>query len=244
MRVAALVAIGAGLCTAAAAQTAKAPPVSQAAPASQAPPASQPPPASQDWSQTVTKELGPGEFDAKQLEIVQKLTAYFNEMGDMKGEFQQISPDGKRLRGYIYVKRPNSFRFEYRRPSRQLIISDGKSMIIQDLDLKTDDRWGLDKTPFRIILKKDVDLQRDARILEVSDSEDRIQLTLQDKDPTAVGRLKLLFQKSPAIELKEWITADSQGLETKVELSDFAKAENLDEKLFVPQPIWLHKPQQ
>jgi outer membrane lipoprotein-sorting protein len=225
MLVAALLAVGAGL-SGAAAQTANAPT------------------ASPDWSQTVTKEPAPGEFDPKQLELLQKLTAYFNEMGDMKGEFQQISPDGKRLRGYIYVKRPNSFRFEYRRPSRQLIISDGKSMIIQDLDLKTDDRWGLDKTPFRIILKKDVDLQRDARILEVSDSEDRIQLTLQDKDPTAVGRLKLLFQKSPAIELKEWITADSQGLETKVELSDFAKAENLDEKLFVPQPIWLHKPQQ
>ena len=54
----------------------------------------------------------------------------------MKGDFQQISPDGKRLRGTIYVKRPTSFRFEYKRPSRQLIISDGKSMIIQDLDLK------------------------------------------------------------------------------------------------------------
>jgi outer membrane lipoprotein-sorting protein len=237
IRVAALVAMGAGLGAAATGQTAKAPP------ASQAPPTSQAPPAAQDWSQTVTKEPAPGELDTRQLEIVKKLTAYFNEMGDMKGDFSQVSPDGKRLRGYIYVKRPSSFRFEYRRPSRQLIISDGTQMIVQDLDLKTDDRWGLDKTPFRIILRKDVDLIRDARILEVSDSEDRIQVTVQDKDPTAVARLKLMFQKAPAIELKEWVTVDSQGLETKVELSEFAKAENLDEKLFVPQPIWLHKPQ-
>ena len=220
-RVAALVAVGAGLATAALAQAGKAPPP--------------------EWSQTVTKEPAPGEFDSKQLEIVQKLTAYFNEMSDMKGEFQQISPDGKRLRGSIYVKRPNSFRFEYKRPSRQLIISDGKSMIIQDLDLKTDDRWGLDKTPFRIILRKDVDLLRDAKILEVSESEDRFQLTLQDKDPSAVGRLRLLFLKTPAIELKEWVTIDSQGLETKIELSDFTKAENLDEKLFVPPQIALEK---
>ena len=77
-RVAALVAAGAGLGTAALSQATKAPPP--------------------EWSQTVTKEPG-GELDAKQLEIVQKLTAYFNEMGEMKGEFQQISPDGKRLRG-------------------------------------------------------------------------------------------------------------------------------------------------
>jgi outer membrane lipoprotein-sorting protein len=222
MRVAAFLAMSAGLGGVAAAQTAKAP-------------------ATPEWSQTVTKEPAPGEFDSKQLEIVQKLTTYFNEMSDMKGEFQQISPDGKRLRGNIYVKRPNSFRFEYKRPSRQLIISDGKSMIVQDLDLKTDDRWGLDKTPFRIILRKDVDLLRDAKILEVSESEDRFQLTLQDKDPSSVGRLRLLFQKAPAIELKEWVTIDSQGLETKVELSDFTKAENLDEKLFVPPQIALEK---
>ena len=82
MRVAALLAMGAGLGGVATAQTAKGP-------------------ATPEWSQTVTKEpaAAPGELDAKQLEIVQKLTAYFNEMGDMKGEFQQISPDGKRLRG-------------------------------------------------------------------------------------------------------------------------------------------------
>ncbi len=235
MRAAALLALASALGSGATAQTAKAP-------------------ATPEWSQTVTKEPVPGEFDAAQLELIQKLTTYFNEMGDMKGEFHQTSPDGKRLRGTIYVKRPSSFRFEYKRPSRQLIISDGKSMIIQDLDLKTDDRWGLDKTPFRIILRKDVDLLRDARILEVSDTDERIQVLLQDKEPGTVGRLRLLFQKTPAgdlkdpkppaIELKEWISIDSQGLETKVELFDFAKAEKLDEKLFVPPPVALQKLQQ
>ncbi len=225
MRVTALLAMGAGLGTAATAQSAaKAP-------------------ATPEWSQTVTKEpVAPaGELDAKQFELVQKLTAYFNEMGDMKGDFQQISPDGKRLRGKIYVKRPSFFRFEYNRPSRQLIISDSKNMVITDLDLKTEDRWGLDKTPFRIILRKDVDLSRDAKILEVGESEDRIYIGLQDKEPGTVGRLKLLFQKTPAIELKEWVTTDSQGLDTKVELVEFAKVDNLDPKLFEPPQVFLEK---
>src|SRR5262245_28453633 len=124
MPFAALAAISAGLAGPVSAQTANA----------AAPP---------DWNQTVTKEPSAGEFDARQLDIIRKLTLYFNEMGDMKGTFQQFSSDGKRLRGNIYVKRPGSFRFEYNRPSRQLVISDGKSMIVQDLDLKTDDRWGL-----------------------------------------------------------------------------------------------------
>ena len=128
--------------------------------ATKAPP--QPPP---NWNQTVTKESDAAgqEFDAKQIELIQKVTTYFNQMGDMKGNFVQISADNKRLRGKFYLKRPGQFRFEYNLPSKQIVDLRrkilGRSRI---LDLKTDDRWGLDQTPFRVLLRKDVDLLRDA----------------------------------------------------------------------------------
>jgi outer membrane lipoprotein-sorting protein len=230
-RVSALIAAGALLQGAAFAQTAKAP--QQVTP---------------EWNQntTVTKEPVPGqrEFDPKQQELIQKLSAYFNAMGDMKGTFMQTSADKKRLRGKIYLKRPNFFRFEYNLPSRQLIISDGQMMAVVDLDLKTDDRWHLDRTPFRVLLRKEVDLLRDAQVLDVGETDTRFYITLQDKDPKAAGRLKLLLIKEPAVELKEWITTDSQGLDTLVELTEFAKAENLDPKLFVPPPVFIDKLQQ
>ncbi len=104
---------------------------------------------------------------AKQMELIQKVTNYFNQMGDMKGNFVQISADNKRMRGKFYIKRPGQFRFEYNLPSKQIVVSDGKYLAIQDLDLKTDNRWGLDQTPFRVLLRKDVDLLKEARILEV-----------------------------------------------------------------------------
>jgi outer membrane lipoprotein-sorting protein len=204
-----------------------------------------PPQAPPNWSQTVTKEpeVTGQEFDAKQMALIQKVSAYFNQLGDMKGNFIQLSADNKRLRGKFYLKRPGQFRFEYNLPSKQIIISDGKYLSIQDLDLKTDDRWGLDQTPFRVLLRQDVDLLRDARILEVGEDGDKIVIALQDKSPDTLGRIKLYLQKSPAVELKEWITTDSQGLDTRVELQDFAKAENLDPKLFVPSAVALQKVQ-
>ena len=103
-------------------------------------------------------------------------------------------------------------------------------MAIQDHDLKTDDRSGLDKTPFRVLLRKDVDLLRDARILEVGEDDDRIVLALQDKNPDTPGRIKLFLQETATLELKEWITTDAQGLDTRVELTEFDKAEDLDAK--------------
>lgn len=202
-----------------------------------------PPPANPNWNQTVTKDGEGQELDAKQLALVQKVSAYFNQLGDMKGNFVQFSPDNKRLRGKFYLKRPGQFRFEYNLPSKQLIISDGKYLSIQDLDLKTEDRWGLDQTPFRVLLRKDVDLLRDARILEIGEADDKIVIALQDKSPDTVGKIKLFLQKGPTVELKEWITTDAQGLDTRVELHDFAKAENLDPKLFVPSSVALQKAQ-
>src|SRR5262245_27185892 len=222
MRVVASIALGAGLGATAIAQQAKAPPAPE-------------------WGQTTIKEVTPGELDAQQTEIIQKLTGYFNQMPDSQGEFTQMSADGKRLRGRIYIKRPSSFRFEYRLPSKQIIISDGKNMIVQDLDLKTDDRWGLDQTPFRIVLRKDVDLMRDAKILEVGETEDRYFITLMDKANDTRGKLKLLFLKQPAIALKEWVTTDTQGQDTRVDLTEFVKADKLDDALFVPTNLTAEK---
>jgi outer membrane lipoprotein-sorting protein len=162
-------------------------------------------------------------------------------MPDLKGSFVQTSADNKRLRGKFYVQRPGKFRFDYALPSRLLILSDGDYLVIQDADIKTDDRVGLDQTPFRVLLRKDVDLVRDARILEVKDVDDVIAVDLQDKSPDAPGRIKIFLAKKPALELREWITTDSQGLDTRVELSDLTKAENLDPGLFKPPAIALEK---
>ena len=85
-----------------------------------------------------------------------------------------------------------------------------------------------------MLLRKDVDLLRDARILEVKDVDDVIVLALQDKSPDDPGRIKLFLAKKPALELREWITTDSQGLDTRVELTELNKAEDLDPGLFKP----------
>jgi outer membrane lipoprotein-sorting protein len=192
--------------------------------------------ASGAWTQTVKKEaaIAGEEFDKKQVELIQKVTAYFNQMSEIKGLFVQTGADNKRMRGKFYVKRPGRFRFDYNLPSRMVILSDGQYMAIQDLDMKTDDRIELDRTPFRVLLRKDVDLMRDAQILEVQEVDDVVVLALQDRNPDNPGRIKLFLAKKSGLELKEWITTDAQGLDTRVELTEVNKTEDLDPGLFKP----------
>jgi signal transduction histidine kinase len=90
------------------------------------------------WTQTVNKEPVAGadelQLDKKQIELLQKVNTYFNQMPDLKGTFVQTSPDNKRTRGKFYVQRPGKFRFDYAPPSRLLILSDGDYLVIQDSD--------------------------------------------------------------------------------------------------------------
>src|SRR5262245_21520475 len=198
------------------------------------------------WNGTVNRDaaISGEEFDKKQIEIIHKVAAYFNQMSEIKGSFVQTSADNKRQRGKFYFKRPGRFRFDYNLPSRLVILSDGHYMAIQDLDMKTDDRVELDRTPFRVLLRKDVDLLRDAQILEVQEVDDVIVLALQDRNPDNPGRIKLFLAKKTDLELKEWITTDAQGLETRVELTEVNKAEDLDPSLFKPANLTFQKPGQ
>jgi outer membrane lipoprotein-sorting protein len=66
-------------------------------------------------------------------------------------------------------------------------------------------------------------------------------LALEDKNPDNPGRIKLYLAKKPNLELKEWVTTDTQGLETRVELTEINKVDNLDPGLFKPPPVALEK---
>lgn len=196
-----------------------------------------------NWTQSVNKEaaIAGEEFDKKQIDLIQKVNVYFNQMSDLKGQFVQTGADNKRMRGKFFVKRPGKFRFDYGLPSKLVVLSDGEYLVIQDFDINTDQRHPLDQTPFRILLRKDVDLLRDARISEIQEVDDVISMAVQDKSPDNPGRIKLFLAKRPGLELKEWITTDTQGLETRIELTDVSKAENLDPGLFKPGPAALQK---
>jgi outer membrane lipoprotein-sorting protein len=88
-----------------------------------------------------------------------------------------------------------------------------------------------------MLLRKDVDLIRDARIVEVQEADDLIVLGVQDKSPDAVGRIKLFFATKPELELKEWVTTDAQGLDTRVEVGALDRKHENEDSLFIIKPM-------
>lgn len=169
--------------------------------------------------------------EAEAVARIRAINDYFNKTANMQGIFLQTDADNTQKKGKFYFERPGKVRFDYATPSKQKIISDGKYLAIEDHDLKTSDRYPLESTPFRMLLAKEVDFIRDARILGLDQTADMVILTVEDKSADAGGQIRLFFSK-PDLLLKEWLITDAQGLTTKIELQNLELNKTVSADLF------------
>ena len=167
----------------------------------------------------------------EQTAIVEKINAYFNDMTNLEGDFLQTDADNKSRKGKFFLERPGKVLFDYSLPSKQKIISNGKYLAIEDHDLNTTDRYPLDATPFRLLLKERVNLAEDAHIAALDVGKDIVVLTVEDKEARGGGQIRLFFDW-PEIQLREWIITDAQGLNTRIELASLESNKEVDPKLF------------
>jgi outer membrane lipoprotein-sorting protein len=156
----------------------------------------------------------------QQAQAIQRINAYFNGMTNLQGHFEQVDAQGKHTAGRFYVQRPGKLRFDYAPPSALRVVADGHFLAIEDSDLKTVEKYPLESTPFRLLLGDAVDLARDARIVGVEQQEGTLAIALEDKTGDAAGQIKLLFDTSSDLQLKQWVITDAQGLATKVTLDN------------------------
>ena len=170
----------------------------------------------------------------EQVETVNTVNTYFNTMTNLEGLFLQTDANNERKKGKFFLERPGKVLFDYDRPSRMKIISDGKYLAIENHDLKTTERYPLDSTPFRLLLKDEVDLVRDARIIAIDQGENIVVLTVEDKESRG-GQIRLFFDW-PDLQLREWIITDAQGLNTRIELAELENDKAADPKLFKFSP--------
>jgi outer membrane lipoprotein-sorting protein len=156
----------------------------------------------------------------EQTKAVNRINAYFNNITNLQGSFEQIDSFNKRSTGRFYVQRPGKIRFDYAPPSGLRIVADGRYLAIEDSDLKTVEKYPINSTPFKLLLTEAVDLGRDARIIGVEAQEGSLAISLQDKSGDAAGSIRLLFETAPELQLKQWSITDAQGLTTRVTVND------------------------
>lgn len=182
----------------------------------------------------------PAHLTPEEVDLVQRISAYLDDLKHLEGTFIQTAPNNKKSHGKFYVQRPGRLRFDYAPPSKMRIVADGDYLSIEDHDLNTVDQYPLESTPFELLLGKDVDLFREARILDVQIAEESAMVALEDKTGEAAGQLELYF-KLPNIQLDEWVVTDPQGLDTRIQLADLVRGKEISKDFFRSTPLEFRK---
>ena len=163
---------------------------------------------------------------------VARANAWFNASPTMVADFVQIGADGKRTEGTLNVLKPGRLRFEYASPATLEIIADGTSVAVRDRRLATQDVYFISQTPLKFLLKEQIDLARDTKILGVAMDTKATTISVEDKATFGgTSRLTLVFD-AQTFALKQWTVIDPQGYETLVTLS------NLDLKSRPPNDLF------
>lgn len=155
-----------------------------------------------------------------------------NGLGTLQARFTQIAPDGTASEGTLSLRRPGRLRFEYAAPSPLLIVADGTTVAIHDTALETTDRAPIRATPLWWILKDEINLAEDARVLDVWTEHGFVYVSLTDSDDEMEGEAVFLFD-AETYALNQWFVVDALGQTTRILLDSVETDITLNARLFV-----------
>lgn len=161
---------------------------------------------------------------------VQKIADHFSGVRTMTGEFVQFGPKGEQTGGKFFIERPGKIRFNYDGKSGFRVISDGKSVVINNQKLRTWDLYPLSKTPLKLLLDDRIDLSSD-KVKGVKEEPDLTTIQLADKSVFGNSRIAMMFDPK-SYELRQWTITDAQGKDTTVMIFNVQQGVNIDKGLF------------
>ena len=163
-------------------------------------------------------------------DTAQKIADHFSGITSMTGEFVQFGPRGEQTGGNFYLQRPGKIRFNYEKPAGYQVISDGKSVVIDNRKLNTMDLYPLSKTPLKLLLDDRIDLSGD-RVRSVREEADLTTIQLSDKRVFGNARITMMFDPK-SYDLRQWTITDAQGKDTTVMVFNVKRGVRIDQKLF------------
>lgn len=172
-------------------------------------------------------------FSPDQLDAIQKVEDYLNDITTLKSSFVQGASTGQTASGTFYLQRPGKMRFEYEPPSPILLVADGLFLTYIDKELREINRLPLISTPLSVLVASRVDLSGgDLEVFAVNRTENTIRLALRDRKDRGAGAVSLTFTTRP-MQLRQWTVVDAQGVEVRVALLDPRTGVELEPKLFI-----------
>lgn len=178
-------------------------------------------------------------------EATDRLEAFYREVQSLQAEFEQrvLGPEGavqERSRGKVWIRRPDRFRWDYRKPHRQLIVADGETVKFFDPEMEQmtvrDFATGLGHTPSQV-LAGGGDLERHFRVREGESQGQLAWVVLKPREPGEAGfrKARLGVAESPA-RVRRFEFTDAFGNRSRIVFSRIRLNPTLDNDRFQFEP--------
>ena len=172
-------------------------------------------------------------------QAIKAISNHFKSVPTMTGEFVQFGPNGEQTGGQFLIKRPGKIRFNYENPSPITVISNGKTLAVNNTKLKTTNYYPLSKTPLSLLLSNKINI-KDKSIRKVEASEDVTTVVMGDKKIFGNSEITLLFDPQSQ-DLRQWTIKDEQGKETSVMIFNVKKNVKISNTKFAVDKSKIHK---
>jgi outer membrane lipoprotein carrier protein len=174
----------------------------------------------------------------------QRLRAYLTDLRTLSSEFRQITlaSDGGRTlesRGTLYLKRPGRFRWEYRSPTEQIIVADGKRVWLHDVELDQISHQSqgsaLGGTPAQLLASEDpIEDHFRVQPWDAGDEREWVELQPREKEGQVV-KIRIGFDGE---DLDTLLMEDAFGQITRFSFTKTRRNPRLDDDLFrLERPI-------
>jgi outer membrane lipoprotein-sorting protein len=161
----------------------------------------------------------PALAQAQQFASREQIATYLNGLGSADGSFTQFNADGSRSLGTFMLQKPGRIRFDYTRPDKATVVADGTMVAIMDPKAMGEEQvYELKRTPLSMLLRTDIDLDRQTFVRDLSGDGNQTRLTLIDPKEPDSGSMLLVFTHAPFFHLTSWTITDEGGAETRVEI--------------------------
>lgn len=149
-----------------------------------------------------------------------KLRSHITSVQSMTATFTQTDPRGRTATGTMQMKRPGKVRFAYS-GGDLLLVANGRTLTFIDYTVGQKSSWPLSRTPLGVLLSNSPDLKGRAKVVPSNDSG---VVTVEARDPTQYGSLRLVFLRSGSapggLQLYGWTAIDAKKQRTTVKLSN------------------------
>lgn len=160
----------------------------------------------------------------------QRIADHFSQVGTMMGDFVQFGPRGEQTGGAFFIQRPGKVRFDYESPSTFRVISDGKTVVLENTKMRTADVYPLSRTPLKLLLDDRIDLSGN-RVRAVKEESDLTTIQLADESLFGNATITMMFDPQ-SYELRQWTITDAQGKDTTVMIYNVKRGVQFDPSVF------------